>query len=145
MSIPTNSVAPVPPTGTSNPWSLVQWWKRICDWIAALSPSGASEYDTGWMDITPSGGRTGLFRIRRAGSLVCIVSNGISGNFAVGHTVVGTLPPDLLPPTNVRGACWLGGNYDGTAYAATNGDIGVFHQSGGTRTGCSFTITYFLA
>lgn len=72
MSTPTDSVAPAPPTGTSNPWSLVQWWKRICDWIAALSPSGADKYDTGWVAGTFDGGLAGAIEYRRVGRTVYV-------------------------------------------------------------------------
>lgn len=99
MSTPTDSVAPAPPTGSSNPWSLVQWWKRICDWIAALSPPGADKYDTGWVDVPPAAGFTSTIQVRRTGSAVQLQGTA-AGTFTanVTHTVA-TVGPDFRTPS----------------------------------------------
>lgn len=103
MSTPTDSVAPVAPTGTSSPWSMPLWWKRIADWLAALSPAGATEYDTGWQPITPASGFTSVgAQVRRIGSVVWW-RGALSGDFAgtLGQTVT-TLPVAFRPSDYLR-------------------------------------------
>lgn len=98
MSTPNDSVAPTPPTGSSNPWPLWGWFKKITDWIAALSPSGATVYDTGWVELTlqngwvVSAGRTP--RVRRIGNVVHMqgrVQGGTAGS------TIATLPTQFRP------------------------------------------------
>lgn len=96
MTVPTDSVAPAHPTGSSNPWPLWQWFKKITDWIAALSPSGADKYDTGWVNLTLENGWTvagGLTpRVRRIGSIVHM-----EGRVQGGSSFAATLPAQFRP------------------------------------------------
>lgn len=52
MSTPTTSPKPDTPAGTSNPVPLKAWFAKIGDWISALSPSGATAYDSGEVTLT---------------------------------------------------------------------------------------------
>ena len=72
MSTPTTSTGPTPPSGTSNPVPLRGWFKSIIDWIVGLSPTGATVYDTGWIDVALTGGATFNVQpqVRRIGQVV---------------------------------------------------------------------------
>ena len=113
MSTPDDSVAPAPPTGTSNPWPLWQWFKRICDWIAALSPSGATEYDTGWVDLPLMNGwsvASGLtLRVRRVGREVSI-----EGRVSGGSAGTVTELPAPMRPTQTRTQIVVSGGHSGS-------------------------------
>lgn len=140
MSLPTDSVAPAPPTGTSNPWSLVQWWKRICDWIAALSPSGADKYDTGWVDLTLVNGWTvdsGLTpQVRRVGRQVRI-----RGRVTGGSGAIATLDPQFRPDAQHQSAIRDGsGNNLGVIIVSTAGAI-----TAGTATRPNIDTGWFTA
>ena len=148
MSLPTDSVAPAPPTGTSNPWSLVQWWKRICDWIAALSPSGASEYDTGWVAVPPITDYSGSPQVRRVGRLVHLRGSvsPTAGNLASGVAVsVATVPDGYRPPSGIVGACGFGGTNVG-AYAinASTGVVTVRPSAAATFVDLSAVSPYLI-
>lgn len=97
MSTPTDSVAPPYPTGTSSPWPMPAWWKRIADWLAALSPSGADKYDTGWVDITPASGVTAnRAQVRRIGKEV-IYRGSLTGSLSTTVVDLGTAPTGFRP------------------------------------------------
>lgn len=142
MSTPTDSVAPAPPTGSSNLWPLWQWFKRICDWIAALSPSGSGEYDTGWVAITPASGfTTSTAAVRRIGKVVYFKGT-ISGSFTANTTTaIGTVPVGFRPPAS-------DGRSVGAA-AATQGLIvyyyGVTSGTGTISVRTSSTATHNIA
>lgn len=82
MSVPTDSAAPLP-IATSDPavlageTSVVRLGKRVRDWISALSPSGATAYDSGEVPLTAAAdwsvnaGSSGIeLRARRIGRTV---------------------------------------------------------------------------
>lgn len=131
MSTPTDSVAPVAPTGTSSPWSMPLWWKRITDWIAGMSPSGASVYDTGWVTVTPAGSFShGAIpgQVRRVGKRIEL-QGGISGSITQNvTTIIGNIPAGFRPPDGTR-TITSGAATQGTAVyymnVETNGDIRV--------------------
>src|SRR5690606_25743063 len=75
-----------PPTGTSNPWPLWQWWKRITDWIAALSPSGASEYEASTSGAL-AGSYAGSWVATRYGKLA-VLTWSCTSSFAAGATAL---------------------------------------------------------
>lgn len=137
MSLPTDSVAPAPPTGTSNPWSLVQWWKRICDWIAALSPSGASVYDTGWENVPLRAGFTHnlQLQVRRIG-LVVYAQGRVTGSFTTSNVIIGDIPVGFRPTTAERPALTFNTNaaLGGSAAIATSGEIAISAQTAGSAT-----------
>lgn len=77
MATPTDSAAPDAPTNSSifaGVKTLVQWFSEVPTWIRGLSPSGASAYDTGWVDLAPgtgfSIGAGGWIKYRRIGKNV---------------------------------------------------------------------------
>lgn len=111
MSTPTDSVAPPFPTGTSSPWPMPAWWKRIADWIAALSPSGASEYDTGWVDVPllPDFTNHETLQIRRIGQVVYL-SGRVTGSYTTLNQNIATVPPEFRPARTQRLSITMGGN-----------------------------------
>lgn len=142
MSTPADSVAPAPPTGTSNPWSLVQWWKRICDWIAALSPSGATEYHTGWVDITPAAGFTAgtgvdAPQVCRVGRQI-LFRGFISGPLTTSGATIGTIPAGYRART-LNDAATAGALTNGGTCRIATGTSGaiVVHVSSNVTTGAS--------
>jgi len=112
MADPTTSAQPVVLAGTDN-WfvssvgALVRGIKNVGDWIAGLSPAGASVYDTGWVTagFTPQNGSTwGTAKIRRVGNTVTVyVVSLVTSSIAVAtngnctNTPVMTVPSGFAP------------------------------------------------
>lgn len=121
MSVPTDSAAPLP-IATSDPavlageTSVVRLGKRVRDWIAALSPAGATAYDTGWVDITPQEGFTATnARVRRIGKEV-FYSGTLLGTLAANVTTeIGTVPVGYRPPSNDGRAITAGATTGGAS------------------------------
>ena len=102
MSTPQDSTAPLPivttdPAVVAGKDHPTRFSERVRDWIAALSPSGASVYDTGWVDLTLVNGWTvasGLTpRVRRIGREVHMEGR-VTGGSA---SQVATLPSGMAP------------------------------------------------
>lgn len=103
MSTPTDSVAPPYPTDTSMPWPMPAWWKKIADWIAALSPSGADKYDSGPVPLTFVAGTAQYSpSARRVGKRVyldgAVQQSGTVNIPNTTWTTVCTLPVGMRPP-----------------------------------------------
>lgn len=100
MSIPTSSIGPTGPAGSSNPVSLKGWFNIIIDWIKGLSPSGASVYDTGWVTCPPATGFTSTCQVRRIGKNVIArgsFSPTANGSIGATYIVMGNLPAGFMP------------------------------------------------
>ena len=106
MASPTTAAAPDAPSGSS-PLSinglprLVGWFVEIVNFIKALSPSGASAYDTGWVPVTlnsgwTQGGATPV-AVRRIGKKV-VARGHVVNTTATGWSSVFTLPAGFRPP-----------------------------------------------
>lgn len=126
MSTPTTSAAPVGPEPSSNPWNggFIRWFTNIINWIKALSPAGATVFQTNWVE--PVAG----IRYRRWGKIV-EVRIAKDGTYNKGYTKIasGAIPAELLADgVNRRGSIWLGYEIDGHAYIdVDNGDIYVLN------------------
>lgn len=81
MSLPTNSTAPTGPEQSSSAtlghglgaaYGFRGWFVLIINWIRALSPAGATTYDTGWETLAVSAGWkvTNPVQVRRVGRAV---------------------------------------------------------------------------
>lgn len=136
MSTPQDSTAPVPilpsdPAYVADKTNAVRYSERSSDWIAALSPSGATEYDTGWVDVTPTapfahGAIPG--QVRRVGKQV-FFQGGIGGSITQNTTtIIGNVPAGFRPPDGAR-SITSGAATQGTAVyymnVESNGDIRV--------------------
>ena len=118
MSTPQDSTAPAPilpsdPAYVADKTNAVRFSERVREWIAALSPSGADEYDTGWVDLPLMNGwevASGLtLRVRRVGREVSIegrVSGGSEG-------LVAELPAPMRP-TQTRTQIVVSGGHSGS-------------------------------
>lgn len=142
---PTTPTASSPITGASALWT---WFKGIGDWIKALSPTGATRYDTGWTDLTLASGFTGIARIRRIGKVAQFEAAGISGTIAASGvtTIIETIPAEYLPVARrARGSAILTGNTPGTAAMTGAGGIAIFNHSGAARSNINnATLTWFV-
>lgn len=104
MSTPITSPAPDMPTGSSNPVSWKSWFIKIGDWIKALSPAGATGYDSNAQAITANTGYTSSgASVRRQGNRAACSGALVSSATATITTVftkIGTLPAggSLRPP-----------------------------------------------
>ncbi len=101
--------------------------------------------DTGWVDLAPAAGFTGVLRYRRLGKLMHVDIQ-LTGTAAAGTTTLSlaALPVGFRPASHARGACYFGSGYTGVGYVQSTGDIGVAQQSGASRTNPSATIIYLL-
>jgi len=105
MSTPQDSTAPVPvdttdPAASGGKTSVVRYSEEVEAWIAAMSPSGASVYDTGWAALTPASGFTATvgMEVRRIGVEVMFRGrvNRTAGAWT-GSLTVCTVPVGLRP------------------------------------------------
>lgn len=101
MTLPTNSVS-VQGIGTTSPavesgkTSVVRLSDEIKEWMAATSPSGATAYDTGWVDIAPASGFSSTrAAVRRIGKEIKYRGY-INGTISSGATI-GTVPTGFRP------------------------------------------------
>lgn len=146
MSTAQDSAQPAGPEQSSNPWNggFIQWFWNIIDWLRSMTPSWATTYDSGPVDIELNSGITGSFWYQRIGRIV-IVSGNIAGAFPTGNTELGNIPNTLRPlRNNARGAMYCTGPTSGTAWVTTNGNIGITHDNASTRTDASFTVMYVV-
>ena len=123
MSTPQDSVAPPAPETTTPSFvgaatTVVRLLKGFRDWIAALSPSGASMYDTGWVDLTLVNGWTvasGLTpRVRRIGREVHMEGRVTGGSGGL----VATLPPGMAPGQTLTRTVVNGGHSGSPSFTA---------------------------
>lgn len=124
MTLPTNSVAPETPLGTSTLIPLRSWFAKINDWIRGLSPSGSTVYDTGWVPVAQAPGYTTPVPVqaRRIGRMV--YWRGSVARTAGWTTTYATVVPLAnFPPGTVTGTSgWAvnGGSTSAGAIAAVN-------------------------
>lgn len=132
MSIPTNSIGPTPPSGSSNPVPLKSWFIAIIDWIKALSPAGATVYDTGWISLTLTNGWVGSNpRVRRIGKTTYLGGKIWGGTLAVDAFVVPTgMTPSTRITTELRRA--VGGVTVGKIDISTTGAAQVRESNSST-------------
>ena len=89
-------------------WSFIARFNAMIDWLASLSPSGATQYDTGWVNLTlnPAFDVQGVNtpEIRRIGTKVEMrgLIKASTGNLPTGNTNLLTLPAGTDP-----GSGWL--------------------------------------
>lgn len=107
MTLPTNSVAPPAPVQSSPAVAGIgfrRWFTGITEWIAGLTPTGATVYDTGWIPLDPVtnivyGEQPGVRRIGRTLYFRGQAINGASQPeiaFPAGVTTVGSVPASVL-------------------------------------------------
>lgn len=151
MATPTDSAAPDAPTPSSifaGVKTLVQWFSEVPTWIRGLSPSGASAYDTGWLDCTPVGaGFTGTCKARRWGMFVEVRFDftAIPSSAANAYTSLANLPGAIpKPSTTARGAGFFGGASPASApaYVTTGGVVSIGNTTTTARTVALGTVVY---
>lgn len=105
MSIPTNSIGPTPPVGTSNPVKVEGWFTQIIDWIRGLSPSGSTVYDTGLIPIPAGTGFVSNAFVRRVGKTISVTGDFrplAAGTITTGAFLnLGKLPPGFFVVMNL--------------------------------------------
>ena len=134
MSTPTNSVAPVAPTGTSSPWSMPLWWKRITDWLRDLSPPGATTYDTGWVDIPNPAGL--VLKGRRIGHMAMLFLDGphtLPNGSTLDVFQPGVIPSQFLPTVGALRSDVTADGYLMAAIIYPSGLLRILNRSGATR------------
>lgn len=151
MSTPKEIVAPVSPEPSDNPWSgtggIRRWWANINDWIKALSPAGATAFDTGWVDVPITlSGMTGTMKYSRYGKIV-ILQLDLTGGLVSGTVqVAGTMPSGIVPSQGrAVGAVYLDGGYVGVARITAGGVIGISQTTGSTRSNPTGTVVFRLS
>lgn len=150
MSIPTNSIGPAAPTGSSNPVSFKQWFINIVDWIKGLSPVGATSYDSGWLPLTAVTGNTTTGAARRTGRLtkaqgdILPTSSGTLTPSAFRDIAV--LPAGMAPASAILMPCYSNTTGDVQARILTDGTIQVILKAGSANLAITaatrFSITY---
>lgn len=105
MTIPVapQEMSPTDPKKISGVWSFIHRFNAAVAWIRSLSPSGATLYDTGWVNLTLNGGFSGLTQpqYRRIGQMVYL-RGAISGTLtgSTSGTLVATIP--FAPSSYIR-------------------------------------------
>lgn len=106
MALPTNSAGPDAPTDSTDIDGLLGLGldaQEIRNWLVALSPSGASAYDTGWVTVPLRSGFTNQggapMQVRRVGKIVRlrwgITSTGLTAGS--GYVPIADVPAGFRP------------------------------------------------
>jgi hypothetical protein len=101
-------------------------------------------YPTVWTTVPAT--TAGTIKYALMGGLVIVQVDLSGGSWAAGtiYTVSGSpLPAAARPLTTIRGYADMGG-YQGGGYLDTNGNVGIRHQSGGSRTNLNMTLVGFV-
>lgn len=89
---------------------------------------------TGWVDVAPAAGFTGILRVRRVGPLAEVDCN-LTGTIPVGATVLASAIPALYRPVGSASRIEaLANGYPVSGYVSA-GTLGVSQQTGASRTG----------
>ena len=142
MSTPQDSVAPPAPEPTTPSFvgtatTVVRFLKDFRDWIAALSPSGASVYDTGWVNVPLRSGFTNTvtLQVRRIG-VTASLRGRVTGAYTTGNVIVADVPAGFRPssqPPRTAVTFDTSGAVVGSAVIGLDGLINVSAQTAGTR------------
>ena len=108
MATPTSAAAPDAPSGSSivaGARKLWQWFTEITDWLKALSPPGATAYDTGWVTLTlesgwTAGGQTP--QVRRVGKLIIFRGHIVNSTATTTLTRAFVIPQGFRPPASLN-------------------------------------------
>lgn len=79
-------------------WSFIKRFNDLVDWLASLSPIGATEYDTDWADITPVSALTGTVKWSRIGRQVFLWYD-LNGDVTVDAMIVAL--PTVIRPAHI--------------------------------------------
>lgn len=115
---------------------------------STLNRLGAGAHDSGWLDLPSIAGSLTTTRalIRRTG-LLYTINMQLTGNFLVGANNLygpGFLNTEYYPDHNMWAPVFLAAGYSGNAVMRSDGSISVYQQTGATRSGAQFQITYPL-
>jgi hypothetical protein len=102
-------------------------------------------WPTSWTTLPATGPGTILYTT--SGGLLVVQVDMTGGSWQAGtiYTVSASpLPVGLRPAKTIRGYADFGG-YQGGGYAGSDGNIGIRHQSGGTRTNLNMTLVGLIA
>lgn len=109
--------------------------------IAALATRiGTELHDTGWIQITPSGGATGALRARQIGKVIYAYGS-LQGTFPPGATEVGYLP-NAMRPLSAEGAArlWTPQDVAGSLTIVTTGQMLVINTGAITVSRALFSV-----
>lgn len=134
-SIPTESSTAAPAGGFST------WFKNIGDWIKTLSPTGATQYDTGWVSsgLTITDGTdwaVSSYTVRRAGMVAYIRVTLTYTGADLATNAIGSFPVDYLMCTLPAGwrpsetsPCYVSQNglREWFGQATVNGSVYITH------------------
>lgn len=88
-------------------WSFISRFNALVDWIISLSPSGATQYDTGWIALTAESGYTAgsSLAVRRTGNWVYYRGSVVrdAGGFTTStYETMFTIPVEFRPTQRQR-------------------------------------------
>lgn len=131
------TLAPIPPEGSSPAvpaGGFKAYFKRITDWLASLSPTGATAYDTGWVALTAITGNTTTGSARRIGR-ICKLSGDMRPGAAGTLTPsafrdMAVLPPGMAPAATMLMPCYSNTTGHVQARILNDGTIQVILMAG---------------
>ena len=139
------------PAVTSVKTSVVRLSDRIIEWQAALSPAGATVYDTGRVALIETPARSVVYR--RIGKRVTVSAWGttsIAAMFAytikdAGGTVDIQMPVGLRPAERATGTAVMQWSGSGSAWVAPAGSVIIYNSTAAANTDWYAAISYDLA
>lgn len=139
------------PAVTSTKTSVVRLSDQIIEWQAALSPAGATVYDTGRVALMETPARSVVYR--RIGKRVTVSAWGttsIAAMFAytikdAGGTVDIQMPVGLRPAERATGAAVMQWSGSGSAWVAPAGSVIIYNSTSAANTDWYAAISYDLA
>ena len=139
------------PAVTSAKTSVVRLSDQIIEWQAALSPAGATVYDTGRVALMETPARSVVYR--RIGKRVTVSAWGttsIAAMFAytikdAGGTVDIQMPVGLRPAERATGTAVMQWSGSGSAWVAPAGSVIIYNSTAAANTDWYAAISYDLA
>ena len=139
------------PAVTSAKTSVVRLSDQIVEWQAALSPVGATVYDTGRVALMETPARSVVYR--RIGKRVTVSAWGsepIAAMFAYTIKVAGgtadvQMPVGLRPAERATGTAVMQWSGSGSAWVAPSGSVIIYNSTPTTNTDWYAAISYDLA
>lgn len=139
------------PAATSGKTSVVRLSDQVVEWQAALSPAGATVYDTGRVALMETPARSVVYR--RIGKRVTVSAWGTTSIAAMyaytikdaGGTVDIRMPVGLRPADRAIGTAVMQWSGSGSAWVAPAGSVVIYNSTAAANTDWFAAISYDLA
>lgn len=151
------SVGPETPTESNigaPAGGISYWWRVIGDWIKSLSPAGATEYETNWVDVTPAtgwgNGTSDYLQVMRIGKTIhlraVITRTGaaitVPADGNISNAGIAIIPPGFRPLTRPSGTNSGRDGRMAVGYVNPDGTLGLSATTPGSNIATNEAISF---